>query len=422
MLDEQIRIRTLELLADLSNLAAESGMKKRIRDSLQELWEKLDAQEEIAEASWEQIRGQLEDILRSMEKQVLGEYQGGVTIHGDVTVSQDEVRQRIVEIWNKSNASNMQRCTGYKQNGIQLCQKLEHEMADWGNAEANARILTEPGGFAGQCTRAGHAHDYEMTRLAECYISEMNGQYVQAMNRIRNMITSIDNRQVSITAKDIYEKWECRQQERIDGLKKQQAQADSGGHLIMEFGHVHEGQLQDIVKKVKKLQTLLIVLPVLLVLLFAGIPFIKDCIDTLTMSTEDVMDAASEAALAALEETVLPVSVISESVAMLQLAACFAAAAVYAAWVLLVRKQCRRQIIQKTGRYIQLRLQAFFQGKTLEQTADRYMVTARENTLKCYDQAFRALFADIFAAQDPRLPANRIKEIRLKWNKIRNAG
>ena len=259
-MDEQIRIRLLELLDQLLGLAAETGMKQRITDALQECRGWMDT-EEMTLPIWERVIRQVEDTLASMEQQILGE-PVQVAGNGGAMVTQEEVRQRMMKIWNQSNAANIQAGKEYEQRGKQICRQIAQEMSDWSNPQVNDRLLRDFSDFNARCIRVQQDYDRKMACEAEQYIDEMAGRYMQAMNRIRELTAALDSRQVSLTGRDFYEKWDSSLSEWVTDLKKQQKQAAAGGHLLREFGSAQGGMLRTLTEKMKRRQTALIAVPV----------------------------------------------------------------------------------------------------------------------------------------------------------------
>lgn len=127
-------------------------MKRRITDALQEAREWTDV-EEMTPPVWERILRQVEETLRSMERQLLGE-PAQVEENGAAVVSQEEVCQRVTELWNQSNVANIRAGKGYEQMGKQYCRQVEHDMYDWSNPVVNGKLLKDSSDWDMHCIRA----------------------------------------------------------------------------------------------------------------------------------------------------------------------------------------------------------------------------------------------------------------------------
>ncbi len=425
-MDEQIRIRLLELLDQLLGLAAETGMKQRITDALQECRGWMDT-EEMTLPIWERVIRQVEDTFASMEQQILGE-PVQVAGNGGAMVTQEEVRQRMMKIWNQSNAANIQAGKEYEQRGKQICRQIAQEMSDWSNPQVNDRLLRDFSDFNARCIRVQQDYDRKMACEAEQYIDEMAGRYMQAMNRIRELTAALDSRQVSLTGRDFYEKWDSSLSEWVTDLKKQQKQAAAGGHLLREFGSAQGGMLRTLAEKMKRRQTALIAVLVLLLAFIVVVPLLADAVQTLFMDGEEAVWSAAEygaknAVLDIAEQAVgLSTAGVSTAFSLLKGVVYALGAALYVLVALFIKKRCRSRLLVEMKAYLQQQVHLFWSANPLEQAACRYIATAREHTMLLFHDRLEAMFGHAFVASKEQAPAEKIKALRMKWNIIKNEG
>lgn len=425
-MDEQIRIRLLELLDQLSALAAETGMKRRITDALQELKEWTDA-EEMTPPVWERILRQAEETIQSMERQILGEPLQAEGYGGDIA-SPQEVRQRVTELWNQSNVANIRAGKGYEQRAKQFCRQLEHDMYDWSDPAVNKELLKNGSNWDTHCIRAQQEYDHRMAQDAERYIDEMTAQYIQAMNRIRELTAAVNGGQSSLSGKDFYKKWDSRLQDWVSDLKRQQKQATAGGAPLREFGNAQSGRLQMMIKKMKQSQLLLIAGPIALVILLAVVPRLFGVVRMLFTNPDEIVYSALESAAEnaftdALEDAVgVSTAGLSIAFAILKGAFLVVGAALYVLWMLLVKKLCSKRLATEMKTYLTQQVRSFWNSNPLEQKACRCFATAREHTMLFFHKQMETLFGSAFMAAEEHTPAGKIKSLRMKWNQIKNEG
>lgn len=425
-MDEQIRIRLLELLDELLGLAAETGMKRRITDALQEAREWTDV-EEMTPPVWERILRQVEETLRSMERQLLGE-PAQVEENGAAVVSQEEVCQRVTELWNQSNVANIRAGKGYEQMGKQYCRQVEHDMYDWSNPVVNGKLLKDSSDWDMHCIRAQQEYDHTMTQEAERYMDEMAAQYIQAMNRIRELTASVNSDRRLPSGRDFYEKWDTRLSEWVTDLKNQQKQAAAGGYLLREFGDAHSGNLQSMVKKTKQWQFLLTAGPILLVIALVVVPWLVGVALMPFTDMDGVILSGAESGAKSvfkdvMEETAgVSVSGLFTAISLLKGAVCILGAALYVLWMLMVKKLCRRRLLSEMKAYLSEQVRSFWNKNLLEQAVCRYFTAIREHTMLFFHERRETVFGHAFTAAEKDTPAEKIKSLRMKWNQMKNEG
>lgn len=427
MLAEEKRIEALELAHTLYQLAADLEMKLRILDSIRECEAALE--KDMPENEWIRVEQQLNEIIGYMEKEILGEE--AVLVNDDVIVSKEDIRKRIMELWNRGRESGIEGVSAYQTNSLHILQKIKNDMNDLANADANYHIVSVPERFEGKCIQMSQFYGQEMNTLSFDYLNFACEQYAQAMERIKGVIVSIDRRQVAITARDIYEKWDSRQELCKQNLKAAITGTDNGKQLLAQFGQEQVEPLRRIQKKNQKRRRFLMVLPILLILvlvlggiLISTVPKIISAVqESKTTEAEDnslagIVSGLSEAAksLSDVEPSgassgelmifIIPLIIILFIVA-------------YFLWGVYIGRRYRSWMVDETGTYLGPKIEEFWQKDGLKTAKEAYFREISQSVMRCYEELFQDVFGDTFTDEE-NLPSETIKNARVKWKRIRN--
>jgi hypothetical protein len=438
MLGEEKRLQTLELVHTLYELAVNLGMKLRITDSIRECEEAL--QGDVSENEWVQIEVRLGEILDYMEKEILGE-KNSVIVNGEQMVSKEDVQKRILEIWNAGKEEQNQIVSGYRANSMNILYNLKNNMRDFSNANANYHILSVPDQFAARCTQLAQKYDQDIQGLSGECLDEICGQYAQAMNRIRGLISSIDHRQVGITSKDIYENWDNCQESCRQNIKKTLAGIDTGKQLLVNFGNEQIAPLETIQKKNRKKRRRFIWMPIYVVLIvlivILGAKLVPEILEAVSVgnqvskemesSTEnDLTDLAiklGDIAVDSMEDNAIDSVMGGNSIFDLDWKSAISIAILiivgFILWVHYTGRLYRKWMIEDLGNYLTPKLSVFCQDNAMENAIGSYFQSLYENTGAGYENLFGSLFGNSFSENLEHSPAETVRKARAAWNQIR---
>lgn len=433
MLGEEKRLQALELVHTLYDLASDLGMKLRIIDSIRECEEAL--QGDISEKAWVQTELQLGEIIGYMEKQIFGE-ESQVIVNDEQIVSKEDIKKKIIEIWSRGKETGDQIVSGYQTSSIHILQNVKNSMMDCADAGANYHLLSVPERFESKCIQLSQKYDQDIEALTSDYLNAICEQYAQAMNRIKGLISTIDRKKsaTTVTARDIYQKWDNRQELCKQTLKENSAGTDNGKQLLIKFGSEQVEPLRHIKKKNQRKRRFYNFLPLLLVLLLvvggmllSSIPksdstaapetsaegadvseqLVSKVIDGVVDKIASKMgDAVSDAFSKALKTVVLPLIVLI--------------AVIYLLWVWHTAKSYRKWMVDELGAYISPQIEQFWQNGLMEKEREAYFRAIDERASSYYENIITDIFGDIFGTQADNDPAEVIRNAGIKWNQIRN--
>lgn len=439
MLGEEKRLQALELVHTLDELATNLEMKLRIIDAIRECEDAL--QGEISENDWVQIELQLGEVIGYMEKQILGE-ESGVTLKDDRIVSKEDIKKRILEIWNGGRKAGDQIASGYRADSTNTLQNVKSGMRDCANADANYHLLSVPEQFESKCIQMSQTYSQDIEALASDYLNEICEHYAQTMNRIKGLLSTIDRKQIEISARDIYEKWDSRQELCKQELKGTIAGLDNGSRLLIEFGNEQMEPLGRIKKKNRRKRLFYRLLPLLCILFLAVggklISFIPKA------GASDAPEASASSETAAEEKSNLEQwiskaadaagdkgmdEVVSKTPDIIGRILSFVvkgvlpvivlAVVAYFLWFQYTDKRYRSWMVEQLGDYIGPKVEEFWRTDSMENAAEAYFKEIHENTVDCYENLFRSIIGEIFGTKDGDAPAGIIRNARMKWNQIR---
>lgn len=433
MIEEEKRLQALEVVHTLYNLASDLEMKLRIVDSIKECEEILKS--DTSENAWIQTELQLDEIIRYMEKQILGE-ESEVIVNDEQVVSKEDIKRKITEIWNRSKESGNQIISGYQTSSINILQNVRRNMMDCANADANYHLLSVPERFESKCVQMSQKYDQDIEALVSDYLNAICEQYAQTMNQIRGLISSIDRKKstITVTVRDIYQKWENRQELCKQTLQENIAGIDNGKQLLLKFGSEQTEPLRQIRREKQKKRRFYIFLPLLMVLFLAvgGKLFfsilrtdndaasetsaeeadvseqmvsktIDGIVDKLTSKAED---AAKDVFSKVIQVVVFPLIVLI--------------AVVYLLWVWYTAKLYRKWMVDESGAYIGPQIEEFWEKGSMEKERNSYFNAISERAASSYENMFISIFEDIFGTQVDNDLVEVIRNARMKWNQIRN--
>lgn len=423
MLGEDKRVEALVLTHTLYQLATDLGMKLRIIDSIRVCEEALEG--DMSEDSWVQIELQLNEIIGYMEKQIAGEE--AVLVNNDLSVSKEAIRNRILEIWNMNRESGILNVSTYQANSVHTLQTLRNHMTDLENADANYHLLSEPELFKNKCIQLAQDYDQEIEMMAFEYLNETCEQYAQAMNRIRGLISQIDHQQIAITTRDIYEKWDNRQDLCRQQLKEIISGLDNGKKDVIRFGNEQIVPLERIKKKNRRKRSFYVLLPVLVIFILAIggglISFILEIasfisgsqmtdtgsnIDSILQTVDQAKDVVSTAdAFGEYFSIPMPLFILL--------------IVAYFLWVKYTGKLYRRWMVEETGTYIGSKIEEFWKRDLIKGTKDSYFSEISRSIVSCYESLFSNIFGGSFRCEGDKA-SETIKNVRMRWSQIRNMG
>lgn len=429
MVERRRQQEAYELVQALEQLAVETGMKTRVVDGLRE--RKRELESPVSDAQWEKELLWMEETVVHIEKQL----SGGETdlVISDTAVSREEVSDRIRETWRLCKEANRHLQASYRQTQAASRQKLEQDMMDWTDASVHYEMLSVPSRFSARCYEAGQRYKQQTDQLCLEYVDECAEEYGRAMNKIRGLVAALGGGQVSVTVRDIYEKWDSRREFFRQNARKSAEQLEKGESDLAELGQHSSKALEKVVSRKRKKRTFVLMSPILvvLVLLLAvqGISYLRGRLETQNGASAEQTAEEESGFIGQLAGSIkgIVVDQVSQGVAghllFIVTAVLFPsiilAAIIWILWVRHTRSLYRRWMTDSLGQCARKQSETFWQeGRILGREEECFRMMA-EFMEQQYDGILRDLLGDGFNGEQDDSPAMRMRALRRKWNEIK---
>ena len=422
MLDEKKRQETLALVSTLYNLAVDLEVKMRVQDSLLECKKLL--QEDGAGENWNQIARQLEEAINFMEQQISGKDTSVVV--NDVEVSKEEIKQKILELWTKGENTGAQLKEFYRKSQIQMNEKLRRDMADWTNVAANYEMMSMPERFVEKCAFTGQDYDRQMEELGQKYLDEVCGEYAQAMNRIKSLLTTLGPDVLNVRTREIYEKWDAQSEVNREKFRRQIAEQEKCGNVIADFGRGHVPEMNRIIQKYKRKRKFYVCLPllvvlILLVVLVVGVAiFIWNASKKLEEESGINIGEAVE-----LWQNISGLGLGGEAAAAggagfigIGIPILIIIVVAYVLWIQFMNSRYRRWLIKALGDYLRPHVEAFWQENVLESMGEQYFNEIGQGLKDGNNALFASLFEADFGTEEENGWSVQLQHIKRQWKQI----
>lgn len=400
-----------ELLAELEEAAHNLHLKRRILDSIHDMRE--DVKELHSEIEWKKKIMEIDELIAYIRQSEGVDEQTAATAYGE-NVTEKEVMDRLSDILNRCYETNKLQNEIYEKGYRASAQEAERAMREMTNAEANFNEITHADVFCQSYQNIANCYGNQMDEAACRYVGEIADNYSTAVGKIRTMLSAFEYGGIGVTKKDLYQKWEKKQDSLKQKIREDVKSLEKGSSIIAEFGTKNIGEVQKIVEKNKKKcrnikrTPLYVVLAVAVCLLIGGALMKKAVTDPFEIATDniEVNVEGEERALLEFEmaatskemETAMDMILGELTKVLLLPIACAALIMVILCYFIIktINKKYQKNTAKEVGIYLLNQTNRFWNQDSLkivmEDSEEKIMRIADE----CYKTAVTSIFQGVF--------------------------
>lgn len=433
MLENTIQERMYQLVVNLEEIAVDMGMKLRILDAIREI--KKELQHPLSKQEFQKQMLELDELLIQIKKLAVPESKE-IAINDVTTVSEEEVRRKIQQILNE--CSNLNQVIARETlTWDSYIQSTERTMNDLAKAEANYDVITDSQRLMESFERIGKKHNSQMDEVVDVYVEEASANYDRTVKRIGSLLSEIKDSRLKFGPKELYHQWSERYESVKKQLKDQTKQLDKGGRQIESFVEEHRNPIAGIVDAEKKKYKWKKRLPALItggIILLVLIVVLSKAMQATDMVVDAVATEMEEAGVAgALKDVESSVKSTTNIVNTLKSvvkteSALPAIAAIVVIFVILYLKrakkmdeQCKASICEKTGNYLEEKLELFSHEKRLEKALEESYAQIVQNVTDTYEGILGEIFGTVLydEREDEQGGTGKILKLCQEWELIK---
>ncbi len=238
-----------QIMQELESVSLDLGLKARIIDSIREMREELE--EPCSEPEWKKKIMEADELV-SYIAQKAGMSEKQISIDDSVSVTEEEVMEKILEILNRCYEDSGLQNDGYERGYREHAERAERDMLEMTNTEANFKEASSVSAFCDYFKNVAKRYENRMNEEAERYAQELCDGYQGAMKKISKMISALKHGDLGITRAQIYKQWDVNMDGVARSIKNEAVKVEKGGASIAEFGEKNVGEVQKIIQKNEK--------------------------------------------------------------------------------------------------------------------------------------------------------------------------
>lgn len=238
-----------QIMQELESVSLDLGLKARIIDSVREMREELE--EPCSEPEWKKKIMEADELV-SYIAQKAGMSEKQISIDDSVSVTEEEVMEKILEILDRCYEDSGLQNDGYERGYREHAERAERDMREMTNTEANFKEASSVSAFCDYFKNVAKRYENRMNEEAERYAQELCDGYQGAMKKISKMISALKHGDLGITRAQIYKQWDVNMDGAARSIKNEAAKVEKGGSSIAEFGEKNVGEVQKIIQKNEK--------------------------------------------------------------------------------------------------------------------------------------------------------------------------
>ncbi len=238
-----------QIMQELESVSLDLGLKARIIDSVREMREELE--EPCSEPEWKKKIMEADELV-SYIAQKAGMSEKQISIDDSVSVTEEEVMEKILEILDRCYEDSGLQNDGYERGYREHAERAERDMREMTNTEANFKEASSVSAFCDYFKNVAKRYENRMNEEAERYAQELCDGYQGAMKKISKMISALKHGDLGITRAQIYKQWDVNMDGVARSIKNEAAKVEKGGSSIAEFGEKNVGEVQKIIQKNEK--------------------------------------------------------------------------------------------------------------------------------------------------------------------------
>lgn len=443
MVESTVQGKMYQLTLDLEETAMELGMKLRFLDAIRESKQRL--QNPLSKQELQKEMLELDELAAQI-KRVIAPESKEIAVNDVTTVSEDEVRDRIRGLLDECSKMNMVIARESFTSEVYI-QHTERDMHDFAKAEANYDIIIDSQRFMESFQKIGKNHNKQMNEMTDRYVEETSANYDNTVKRIGSMLSDIKDQRLKFGSKELYHQWSERYESVKAQLKGKMRELDKGGNEITAFGEANGNEIAKIVKTEQKKCRRKKCMPIFIL---AGIIilFLVIVLGTAVSTVNNVSDAiATEIEQDGLTETlknvdknlgttekvikkagnilnsfgikkvkIFSLPVIAPVIVIL--------GTLYFLYVKQQNKKSKALICEKTGKYLEEKLEKFFQEKRLEKQLEQSYEQVIKNVADTYENILKEIFGTVLydERQDEQNSTGKMLKLIKEWEQIKRGG
>ena len=167
-----------QIMQELESVSLDLGLKARIIDSIREMREELE--EPCSEPEWKKKIMEADELV-SYIAQKAGMSEKQISIDDSVSVTEEEVMEKILEILNRCYEDSGLQNDGYERGYREHTERAERDMREMTNTEANFKEASSVSAFCDYFKNVAKRYENRMNEEAERYAQELCDGYQGAM-------------------------------------------------------------------------------------------------------------------------------------------------------------------------------------------------------------------------------------------------
>lgn len=450
-----------ELITKIEEIAVEMEMKMRFLDAIQDLKKTL--KKSLSQQELRKVIVEIDELIIQIRKQIEPE-QKEIIVNESLTVSEADVKNKIQKMLMDASQRNYSLFVENMMGSEIYIREAERATWDFTKTEANYEVISDTRRLYEKFDYIGKRHNQIMNQMMESYIEDVAANYDNCMSRIGKMLNEIGDSSLKFGQKELYQKWsECAHVIK-NKVKEEMEQIDKGGRVIVDFISGRENALEKILKKIrkkyfiKKGMPLYILLFIVFLVIGLLVWLVSNVANLIGSSIEGLVSLIQEGSLDGVANKVLEKfggklgdfllgvlkDVISGATAITGTTAAGAATTagvttaatvtvpgiviflivfgiLWYLWIKHQNRKCKKQICEKTGKYLNEQLEIFWKEKPLHKQLEASCDTLVEKVTSIYENAIMQIFGGILynETDDIDSPIHRMRQLCSEWEKIK---
>lgn len=430
------QIKALEFVSCMEEFALEKQMKQRILDRIREL--KGSLEKELSGLEVEQKVLEVDELANYISQQFFKENQNEIMVDGIMTVSMEEIKEKIEQILQECHSGNESMKNSYINNQQSYIMEAAQKMRDFSNIKANYKEVQNSRFFCERFERIGMNLNRQISMSLSQFTKVVFQNCDQAAGKLKNMLAYIQDERFHKRQKDIYSIYDSKRSLMFQEHQTKINAIDCGGNEIGRFGSQHVEKVENIIEKQKKKIFFIKLLPILIILAFIIVPkiggWIGNQIETIVEANQESvpeektwMDnmenigkyAADKAIEKAMDsETVDSIGILITVLIKIPLYAL--AVIAYYLYVKVVNKVYVKRVCNAVGLYMTSEIEKFWQTNSLETKISEAFRTQQESLEISYREIFEKLINNKNVDNVQTISEeDRFIKLREEWNDIK---
>ena len=417
------QIKALEFVSCMEEFALEKQMKQRILDRIREL--KGSLEKELSDLEVEQKILEVDELANYISKQFFKENQSEIIVDEMITISIDEIKERIEAILQECHSGNESVKNGYINNQQSYIVEAAQKMRDFSNIKANYKEVQNSRFFCEKFEKIGMNLNHQISMSLLQFTKTVSQNCEQAVGKLRNMLSYIQDERFHKRQKEIYSFYDSKRSQIFQEHQTKISTIDCGGNEIGRFGTQHVEKVDNIIEEQKKKIFFTKMIPILIIVAFILVSkiggWIGNQIETIVEAnqTKTVIDSIENILIYGVDKIAENVFDSGEEI-IIKIPLYALAIIAYYIYVKIMDKVYVKRVCKSVGLYMTSEIEKFWQTNSLETKIAEAFRSQQESLEISYREIFEKLVNNKNVDNVQTISEeDRFIKLREEWNDIK---